>query len=976
MRIVQPGQTIGPYRIMEKIGEGGMAAVYRAYHPAMDRNVALKIMPFQFAQNEEFNQRFQREVKVIAGLEHPHILPVYDSGEFEGSPYLVMRYLKAGTLYHRIKAGPMPLDQIDWIFSQVADALGHAHNRNVIHRDVKPSNILIDERGGAFLTDFGIAKLVGDSSKFTATGVITGTPAYMSPEQAHTQNLDARADVYALGVVLYEMVTGRVPFEAETPMAVILKHMQEPLPLPSELNPDLPEAIERVILKALAKDREDRFGSMAEFVTAWKQSYNSVVSTTNTGAQRPLRTAPRTAILPPSEPTRATPLPQAEEDTAKRKLPVGLLVGGAIGLVALLVLVAGGILLSRLGNDDEGEGGIALAGRDGNNAESIFSGSSDTPTTGERIGAVSTDGMWQTWRGANSVYNLSADDTLVYAGGPTGLTLWTAANGSYEHWTMADGLPSNDVRTTYVDEDGALWVGTASGLGRYQDGTWTIYDAQDGIHPYASAITSNENGLLVGTSYGDPARSGIYQFTSSGWQELPSSSEKDESRNIITSLAYVSGYGLWVGTPNGLGWYINDSWQWFTEDDGLPHNYVNSIYVDQNQHLWIATDGGVVLDDQGPDITVFEQVRGWSIWDVGQDSVGRYWLAGGGGIWLFDREQSDWTFFDASAGAIPVWNATSVVQGGDGHMYFGTEDIGVLHYDGDFSVDAVENVPNQMVSVWGLVAPDDRLWFLEQYTDQIDRYDPVADSWDAPPELPCCSSVPLAFDENNRLWLGGYNGLNIVAGDGTETLLTTESGLPSDGGIFALSFGQNGEAWVGTNSGLVRLVDDGVDEVFTVESAGLADNEVCALLVASDGSVWVGLKHGLSQLTPDGEWVHYDVGELFTGSFHGVRVLAEDPAGNIWVGANDGLYRYSNGEWTAFFAPDDIPATGIHALVVDSVGNVWIGTPAGASAFDGQEWFHFTTEDGLAHPYVNAILPLESGDIWFATDGGISRYTP
>lgn len=975
MRIVQAGQNIGPYRVMEKVGEGGMAAVYRAYHASMDRDVALKIMPFQFAQNEEFNQRFQREVRVIAGLEHPHILPVYDSGEFEGSPYLVMRYLNAGTLYGRIKAGALPLEQVDWIFSQVADALGYAHSRDVIHRDVKPSNVLIDGRGDAFLMDFGIAKLVGDSSKFTATGVITGTPAYMSPEQAHTQDLDGRSDVYALGVVLYEMVTGRVPFEAETPMAVILKHIQEPLPLPSELNPDLHPAVERVILKALAKNREDRFGSMDEFLAAWKQAYSATTGVTGTGSQRPLRAAPATAVLSRNDATQVRPTARPV-DKPKRKLPMGLLVGGVIGVVALLVLVAGGLMLSRLGNDDGGSGGLAGRSDDGE-TESIFEDLTGGGVDGSGlVGGISGEGSWQTWYGANRVNNLSSDGQTVYAGGPSGLTLWNSLDGSYEHWTIADGLPDNSVNDTFTDGDGVLWVATNNGLGRYDGGSWTIYDAQDGIHPYVSAIAAGDQGVIVATSYGPADSSGVYEFTEAGWQELPPHSSADDNlHSFKTALAYIPGYGLWLGTPNGLGWYNEGAWQWFTEEDGLPHNFVNSLYVDENAHLWITTDGGVVLDDQGPEVTVFEQTRGWSVWDVTQDDEGRYWFAGGGGAWLFNRAQADWQFFSSENGDFPVYNTTSVTRGGDGHMYLGTEGVGVLHYDGAFTVDAVPNVPRQGISIWAMATPGEQLWFVEQYTDGIDRFNPETEQWSVGPELPCCGT-PIMFDEGGRLWMGGYTGVTILAEDGTSVRLTTEEGLPTDDGIFAMAFGRDGAAWIGTDAGLVKIVDGAVAEVFTQESVGLLADDVDTVFVAGDDSVWVGMDEGLSRLGADGVWENFTYGSPFGDGFYVVRGMVEAPAGTIWVGTNHGLYRYVAGSWAFLGMPEGTLATSVNTIAVDSVGNVWVGTPAGVSAFDGQEWFNFTTADGLAHPFINAIVPTSDGVVWLATDGGVSRYTP
>ena len=192
MSNLQPGQMLGPYQIISQVGQGGMATVYKAYHAAMDRYVAVKVLPHQFMHDSVFLGRFQQEVHLIAKLEHAHILPVYDYGESEGLPYLVMRFLDAGTLKNRMKASPqaavgrpgLSMVEIDRIFTQMADALSYAHDQGVIHRDIKPSNIILDHRGDVFLIEVGIAKLIESTVEFTATRSVTGTPAYMSPEQA------------------------------------------------------------------------------------------------------------------------------------------------------------------------------------------------------------------------------------------------------------------------------------------------------------------------------------------------------------------------------------------------------------------------------------------------------------------------------------------------------------------------------------------------------------------------------------------------------------------------------------------------------------------------------------------------------------------------------------------------------------------------------------------------------------------------
>ncbi|MFN3491530.1 MAG: serine/threonine protein kinase [Anaerolineales bacterium] len=274
MDTLQPGQALGAYKIIEKIGAGGMATVYKAYQPSMERYVAIKVLPKDLAEDEEFVIRFQREARTIAKLEHPHILPVFDYGEENGIAYFVMRYLDTGTLRDKLQTSALTLDDIDRIFTQLTNALGYAHKQGVIHRDLKPANILIDKNNNLFLTDFGIAKLLENtaSARLTQSNAILGTPAYISPEQAAALDVDQRSDIYSLGIILYELITGRVPFNADTALAIALQHIQAPITPPSKITPNIPPAVEQVILKALDKSPDNRFPNTSAFLDAWKMA--------------------------------------------------------------------------------------------------------------------------------------------------------------------------------------------------------------------------------------------------------------------------------------------------------------------------------------------------------------------------------------------------------------------------------------------------------------------------------------------------------------------------------------------------------------------------------------------------------------------------------------------------------------------------------------------------------------------------------
>jgi serine/threonine protein kinase len=262
------GQTVGRYHIIEQLGQGGMATVYKAYDTRLEREVAIKFIRREAIGSEHYEEtikRFEREAKPLAKLAHPNILQVHDYGEHGGSPYLVMAYIPGGTL--KLKVGkPMRYTEAAKLLIPIARALEYAHQRNIVHRDVKPANILLTETSEPMLSDFGIAKILEtDEATLTGSGVGIGTPEYMSPEQSMGSGVDQRTDIYALGMVFYELVTGRKAYTADTPAAVLVKQVTEPLPRPKTVVPDLPDEVELVLFKTLAKNPEDRYLNMVTF---------------------------------------------------------------------------------------------------------------------------------------------------------------------------------------------------------------------------------------------------------------------------------------------------------------------------------------------------------------------------------------------------------------------------------------------------------------------------------------------------------------------------------------------------------------------------------------------------------------------------------------------------------------------------------------------------------------------------------------
>ena len=372
------GKELAGYRIERRIGQGGMGVVYLAEHLVLERKAALKLLPPDLAAGEAFRNRFLHESRAAARLHHPNIVTVYDAGEIEGQMYIAMHYVEGTDLAALLRReGRLDPARTLAILDQVASALDAAHAADLVHRDVKPGNVLLDVEERAYLTDFGLTKPVKAAGAFTATGQVVGTIYYIAPEQIRGEELDGRADVYSLGCVLYECLTGAVPFERDSDVSVMYAHVQDPPPRLSQLRPDLPRGLERVITRAMAKRRDDRPGSSTELLElAWKAAQEG-------GAlgrlRRPLRPGPRPVPQRGDDPWVPTeverrlpgdrPVPEGGDEDwvatdAEARRPAGLIarralvVGGESGVRAVIQL---GLADSGFEFSEAADGPTALA---------------------------------------------------------------------------------------------------------------------------------------------------------------------------------------------------------------------------------------------------------------------------------------------------------------------------------------------------------------------------------------------------------------------------------------------------------------------------------------------------------------------------------------------------------------------------------------------------------------------------------------
>jgi serine/threonine protein kinase/streptogramin lyase len=1016
------GFMLGPYKIIQQLGQGGMATVYKAYQASMDRYVALKVLNFQFVNQPEILGRFQHEARLIAKLEHPHILPVYDFGESNGIPYLVMRFLEAGTLKERLSAGPMTLGEIDRIFSQLADALAYAHENGVIHRDIKPSNAMLDKRNQVFLTDFGIAKMMEGSPEFTATGAITGTPSYMSPEQVQGMRLDPRTDIYSLAIMLYEMISGRVPFEAETPMAVIWKQIQEPLPPISKFRQDIHPDIEAVLLKALTKDREERYSNIPAFLEAWKKAYTEATSSQAAALdkatllsqqsarleQMPGPTIISSATTPEpkdeavsKEPIQAatsatpskTPTPAKTKQNAWERLPKAAKVGIPAIFLCLCVLVSLGVLRN-------------IQKRIQANSPSLTPGQTDV--TGSQISGSTQEGQtaeaqmgmsgqanlpaapagWRTWTASNTYFTVLASNDLVVAGGYGGLTVWNGDGSESQTLTIRNGLPGETVLSMYLEEEDIFWIGTNEGLARVTNkGTkWERFYEDNGLDSdFVSAITKTDQGVVVGTQYSGIQGGGLNLFDGNRFIPLEMPSVETDvnvpgklSYNV-TRLIYQPGSGLWVGTWHGLGLYHGG--QWTVYQDELDENgFVSALYLDHKNILWIAMNEGNVLKFENGVFTKIGNLQEHNVYDpqaIVMDNDGQIWFAGYDGIAIYNLATQVWKEFTTQSNNIPVRSVLSATRNPSGVLYFGTEKEGLLRLlDGKFST---WYLPDRLT--YGRVmrifkSPDNTLWFRQENGPGYEVYDIASQKFLPEPRFDYCCLT--AREEDGTGWFIDYDGIRIQHGS-EIAYLTQDNGLPSSDTLSLVLVGKK-EAWASTRAGLAHILNGEVIETYT-PADGLPDGYNPLLFQGNDGSLWVGSNWGLARHNPDGQWVYYLKGDVFSQSMGEIKDIVEDKhRGLVWVAVyGDGLYRFDGSTWQSY-TPDqpgvDFSSPYLQALAMLPDDRLAIGFDYGGLVFfqpEKNQWNYYGVEDGLPHTNIMDIFVDTDQSIWLATSGGITQ---
>lgn len=654
------GRTLGPYRVLEQLGMGGMATVYKAYHPAMNRYVAIKVLPPHLARDPNFRVRFQRETHAIARLEHRYILPVYDVGEDEGIPYLVMRYTTGGTFGDLIAQHTLPLAQAVKVVRQIAEALEYAHDHSIIHRDIKPANILIAHDGNALLSDFGIAKIIEGTLNLTGEGMLIGTPFYMAPEQVRGQNADPRSDIYALGVVLYEATTGQRPFDAETPLAVALMHVHNPLPVPTNVNAAIPESLERVILKALAKEASDRFQTAADMATALRQ----VELELQTSPLNERKAAPTTVVVS----TTQTPATTGSPQPLSKRWPSRWL---GIAAVTIVGIVAAAVWLWP---------------------RATPAGSS--ATSAPAIRASAPTGL------AAQVNTLALQGNNVWAATVGGLVRWDSSLTA-QVFASTNGLPFEDdeVQAIVVAADGTLWLGGGGVAHLRPDGNRlsdiTFYTSDDGLGtPVVRAMMSDKDGTIWAGGPRNGEQSPISHFDGTRWRtdELPMNDPALNNLELNVRALFRSSDGaLWVGLDrDGIVRWDGQRWTYFGPDQGVlaPTSDVADVRIrrfaqDAQGVVWAAgTDRGLLRFDaiqsrwQSISVANVRRIRG-----ITATLDGNLWATGDYFIARSTNNGRDWESMGANDSTVGI-DVSALVQDPQGRVWIGSYSHGVSIFNG------------------------------------------------------------------------------------------------------------------------------------------------------------------------------------------------------------------------------------------------------------------------------------------------------
>ncbi|MBU2609538.1 MAG: protein kinase, partial [Chloroflexi bacterium] len=964
------GQTLGAYRLVERLGQGGMATVYKAYEPALGRYVAVKVLPQFFARDPNFLKRFRREAKAVAQLSHPNIVPIHSYGEEGGVIYIAMQFVEGGTLKHG-RDRVFSAEEALRLLLPVTRALGYAHARGIVHRDIKPSNVLLSEGNWPVLADFGLAQMAEASAKLTGTGVGMGTPAYMSPEQGQGAKVDARTDIYSLGIMLYEMVTGEVPFHADTPMAIVIKHLTAPMPIPRKVNPDVPKEVEELILKATAKNPDDRYPSAEEMVTAMEKTLAKLTAPNEKQARRTraekVEETPSEGKIPVEQP-------------AFRFKPVHFIAIGVM-LLAFLGWMFGPRLLAGMGTQAIPTAPATVRSATAT-ALHLTIAPSPTPTAIPLSWARLNSGQ-EFARDEITAIAIDPKDTDVIYVGTQHAGIYKSIDGGISWRPAHNGFEDAHIHTIVIDPNDTriVYAGvTSNRVYKTTNGGQDWQIASNGIHDYDNW----ENGRLLMSTVDSStlyltSSVGIYKTTNGGdiWSQIYFPCGQGLAEMIINPAnPDILIAGFYEGSACSAGLYISDdagsTWELlraFPEDrplylsiDNLNGDYIYSIHI--NGKVYTSSNGGQDWSGQSLNCEVIAVHP--------EDGKTAFCGTGDGEIYLTKNAGEDWEFLAApQIGPIKTISFSpddpdKMFAGGNGLAY---------STDGGLTWEPRSNgLGSALITL--KIHPDTHAFFVHQMTNSqgqgiysnIDVYrsDDNGANWqlfqencmiDFAPlgKLYCWSWDPLASDDDGVSWqavntpgtgnayadpyrpneiysIASWDGGIAFSSDGAITWETVAENIGESLSVFFFAPDQSRIYAIPTHPGFLYTSTDGIEWAQCGQvSEWLSQIDSRAVIDPRDGQrIFVATRGAGVDLSENGcsSWaqVNNGLGSLF------VNTLAIDPNNpdTLYASTDGGAYvSFDGGQNWSQINDGLLGATVVYSIVVDPQSNVYAATPYG-----------------------------------------------
>lgn len=679
------GKQLGPYQVVAPVGEGGIATVYKAYQPGEERYVALKILPRHLVDDAGFAAQFEQVAETVVGLEHPHILPVFDYGQSDGYAYLAMPFIQHGDLAGLLETGPLTLSEVRRIISQLGGALDYAHQRGLLHQGVKPRNVLLDQQGDCLLMDFGLAAIVAESESVVALGGVIGTPSYLSPEQGERRQVDQRSDVYALGIILYELVTGRVPYRAESPLAVVMKHVNDPLPSPRRFAPELPEAVERVIFKSLAKQPEDRYDTAREIVRAVEGAIPAPsLDVTPERIQTDLETPTPSNELD-------VPMPLANKNRSSSTGKIWLLTMAGIfgGLFCGLVLI-GWLLYSVIGTlppPTNVSSTVVSSFQSTTTVLPTFTReptrrpATVTPTSASLPVAETstTDGIELSNEAqATPVEIVSQEGSDWACLGFFGFGVTCLGESGWQSFTQENSPLGGDlVQTMTACPDGRILMSHTFGISAFDGAEWAEYESGWGVSTVDALACDVEGGIWAAHF------EGVSYFRNGEWRTYPATDfvASDGNQSLVDDIAISPEGQVWVVTANSVARLEDEQWRVFQEGDGFSdQHFFDQITFDKADMPWVVHSGGIFSFDE----TTWSGYGNRNIYlseSIGVDADNRIWVGTfSQGVHIFNNRA--WQTYDTKNSDLSSDHIRQIITDTQGRIWLATS-WGLTVIDGE-----------------------------------------------------------------------------------------------------------------------------------------------------------------------------------------------------------------------------------------------------------------------------------------------------